>query len=472
MNNSFLEETTLLSVLHRKNELAFRLTIVFIIFAIPYVPIFALQGWYIPLFIVLWTIFLFGLSIGLNKLLLFKYAKFIMIAGASVSFALCADILGPAAGAQYLLFAMAPLPLLVYDNNERFWITYTSLIPILGYLLLEWAGYKCIEAHYSVSEDLLKSIRILAVSTTFFMLMSATWIYFLINRDYENKLVHSNNTLRETAISEKNLRIISELQNRDLKTSAELIQSLSQQATLGAIMRGIVHEVKSPLTSLRAACSIVLMDSSLSESSRNSVQNMLGHIKHLNDLSRTLLADAGAIMWTDAPIDLRLIVEQVIKLCDNEGFVRKIKLTVQFPDTMPPIKGTPAYISQALINLMVNALRFSPDESEISTTISTVPGWILIDVADQGPGISEVVRDSLFQPGVGTGESSSGNAGLGLFFVKRVVDAHGGTIEVQKTDSFGSTFRMKLPTASDLPSANTSEHRNLPKRHGVWVAGG
>ena len=93
----------------------------------------------------------------------------------------------------------------------------------------------------------------------------------------------------------------------------------------------------------------------------------------------------------------------------------------------------------------MNAIRFSPDNSVIEVRVTLEPEWVVIYVRDFGSGISPEIHNSLFNEGVTTSAPGSSNVGLGLYFVKHVLDAHNGVIKIHDTSADGTTFAMYLP---------------------------
>ncbi len=449
----FNKEVYSQSILLRKNDLAFRVSIIFLVFALPYIGIFYYLGWTFANTMVMLTVLLYGLSIILNKLNCYSTSKTILIVGTSVSFFICANILGDTAGAQFLLFALIPLPLLLFEYNQVGWISACIIAPIGAYFLLESGHYSWIPYIENVNAPTLFYIRQCAILTTFLLLILSVGTYFVSNRRYELKLEKKNDELKRAFEIERDLRLKSEFQAEEIEKSNALVNSLAHQATLGAVIRGIVHEVKEPLTAIRACCSLILMEENLTHPVKDSVNNMLDYIKNLGELVRTLLADSGAVMWMDSPINLGRVVDQVLRLADNEGFIRNIHFEKSIPDNLPVVKGGPAYISQALLNLLLNALRFSPDGSQIRVTVKVENPWVNIYVSDSGPGINPTIKDTLFEQGITTSTSGDSHVGLGLYFVKRVMDAHNGTVAVHTSSDLGSTFVMALPIWTDPVAA-------------------
>jgi signal transduction histidine kinase len=128
------------------------------------------------------------------------------------------------------------------------------------------------------------------------------------------------------------------------------------------------------------------------------------------------------------------------------------QLVVELPADMPVVQADSRRITQVLVNLLSNANKYSPDDTEIVVGASTDDHWTRITVADQGPGISDDFRPSLFRryarPEPGPGKSRYG-AGLGLPVVKAIVEAHGGEVGVDDRPDGGSEFWFTLATVDD-----------------------
>jgi signal transduction histidine kinase len=108
----------------------------------------------------------------------------------------------------------------------------------------------------------------------------------------------------------------------------------------------------------------------------------------------------------------------------------------------------PLRMQQVLVNLLTNALRYSPPETEVTVTIGQDGGRTVVAVHNEGPPIEERLQEHIFEPFKrGEGRSHGwGGVGLGLYIVKQIVAAHGGTVTLSSTAEAGTTFTVTLPT--------------------------
>ena len=125
-----------------------------------------------------------------------------------------------------------------------------------------------------------------------------------------------------------------------------------------------------------------------------------------------------------------------------------VKLRVEVPEDLPPVKGNEVLLTWALENVVKNALDALAGRGgriTIRARKTVEPGWIEVRIEDDGPGVGLDIRDRIFTPGATT---KSGGWGVGLALSQRIVErVHRGRIEVLDTPGGGATFRVRLPAA-------------------------
>ncbi len=149
----------------------------------------------------------------------------------------------------------------------------------------------------------------------------------------------------------------------------------------------------------------------------------------------------------------------MVRLVGDEGVMKGIKITSHLSDTLPVIRANVAYVGQALLNLLVNALEHTPSGTiEVKTYLKKEEAGdkVVIEVKDSGTGIDPDRMDSIFEPltsfGKTQGRVLSVNAGMGLHFVKRIMEAHEGEVRVRSVLGEGTVFFLVFPaikTASE-----------------------
>ena len=149
-------------------------------------------------------------------------------------------------------------------------------------------------------------------------------------------------------------------------------------------------------------------------------------------------------------LSLQSIVHDLESYLQNRlpRFGPDVKLRVEVPDDLPPVKGNELLLTWALENVVKNALDALAGcggRITIRAREAIEPGWIEVRVEDDGPGVGLEIRDRIFEPGATT---KSGGWGVGLALSQRIVErVHRGRIELLDTRGGGATFRVRLPAA-------------------------
>jgi signal transduction histidine kinase len=212
------------------------------------------------------------------------------------------------------------------------------------------------------------------------------------------------------------------------------------------------HELRSPITSLRATLSLWEMDPKVDESpERRSVlmarlQRQVGRLSALVDR----LLDTARLGAKEVPLEFAEC--EITALCrDVVDLTSMTTTTHRFTLLAPqPIHGhwDAARIEQVLTNLINNAIRYSPAGSEITVSVEQQDGCARIAVRDEGIGIEDPQPERLFQPfyrGLNASSRHKGGLGLGLYITSEIVRRHGGRISVESAPQKGSTFIVELP---------------------------
>jgi two-component system sensor histidine kinase KdpD len=127
-------------------------------------------------------------------------------------------------------------------------------------------------------------------------------------------------------------------------------------------------------------------------------------------------------------------------------------LVVEMPATIPLVQADSRRIVQVLVNLLVNAIKYSPDQTKITLGAVVSEGWVRVTVADRGPGIPPGSGEALFYQFVHydiDNAKSQHGAGLGLSVVKAIVEAHNGQVGVDNNPGGGTIFWFTLPVVEE-----------------------
>jgi two-component system OmpR family sensor kinase len=157
-----------------------------------------------------------------------------------------------------------------------------------------------------------------------------------------------------------------------------------------------------------------------------------------------------------APVDLLQIAGDAVHDARAVAPERRIELELLPSDAPPIVPGDEARLRQVAANLVSNAVTHTPASATVRVRVGTVEGAVVLEVADDGPGLAPEDAARVFERFYRADPSrtrSSGGTGLGLSIVAALVAAHGGTVEVDTEPGRGATFRVRLPVSAGPPTA-------------------
>lgn len=222
----------------------------------------------------------------------------------------------------------------------------------------------------------------------------------------------------------------------------------------------VSHELKTPITTIKAYIE-TLRDEAIADRQKavEFLDIVAKHADRLNAIVDDLLSlsriesDAHAIALV--PLDLRLVVARSLDSARGKATTKQITLIADEMVEPLPVMGNANLLEQALVNVLDNAIKFSPEKTSVKISAFKRENEVEIQVADQGIGIPEKDLPRIFERfyRVDKGRSRDlGGTGLGLAIVKHIVLAHKGTVTAQSTLGQGSVFTIRLPLAAALKS--------------------
>ncbi len=219
-----------------------------------------------------------------------------------------------------------------------------------------------------------------------------------------------------------------------------------------AIVRTIVHDLRNPLTNI-LLCVQTLQDPRLPAKEWPEMLALIEQAGHflqvaIDDMLATTLLESGQMRFKPEPTDLCTPIADSIAGLAKLAAQKRQRLVGHFPlcpttsfevDTMA--------IRRSIDNLIANAIKFAPYDSEIHVQLDIVDDdTALIRVCDDGPGVPDDLREKIFEPyEIGSLKSGVAQIGIGLTFCKLAIEAHGGSIRVRPNQPEGSIFELMLP---------------------------
>ena len=235
-------------------------------------------------------------------------------------------------------------------------------------------------------------------------------------------------------------------------TEANRYQELRKE-----FVANVSHELRTPLTVIKgyvetlrdgAARNSDKCDEYLATIDRHATQ--LGNL--VNDLLELSKLESQSILPKRSSIDMIALIRRAAELLQPANDLKHHTLEVNLPILSPVVIGNTDYLERAVINLLDNAIKYTPPNGKVQISLRAEHNTAIIEVADNGIGIPAEDIPRIFERFYRVDRSRSremGGTGLGLAIVKHVVQAHGGSVEVQSEVGHSTKFRILLPTASE-----------------------
>jgi len=238
-----------------------------------------------------------------------------------------------------------------------------------------------------------------------------------------------------------------------LNSMADKLQELDRLK--GDFFSIISHDLKHPLASIQESA-LLLEEEAVGEINDDQkklieiileeTRKLIRMIEEIMDLSKL---EAGVMKFEFETIDLKLLINKVCKDLSPIFMRNHIKLKIDMEKDLPTVKVDIKRIEQVLQNLLLNAVKFSPEDSEINLQAKREANGVVVSIKDQGPGIPPENLDHIFEKFVQLYKGSRAKGtGLGLAIVRYIIEAHGGKVWVESKEGEGSTFYFFLPGGS------------------------
>ena len=224
------------------------------------------------------------------------------------------------------------------------------------------------------------------------------------------------------------------------------------------------HELRTPLTIMRGELESIVEETQLAPEVQRTAASVLEEVERLARIVEGLFSvsrlDAGEAQKEWVQFDLAKLAagtaEQMCLLAEDKG----ISVSCNAGQEVP-VEGDRARMKQVVVNLLDNAIKYTPSGGAVRLSVISSGGKAVLEVEDNGMGIPAEARPHIFERFFRVDKARSremGGAGLGLSIVKSICTAHGGRVDYQSTEGSGSRFKVELPLAS--PDKGKGENKN------------
>lgn len=229
----------------------------------------------------------------------------------------------------------------------------------------------------------------------------------------------------------------------------EKMAMLKNRDLLARLLERLAHEIRNPLSSLDIHVQLLEEDIvALAAETRQPLASRLeiihGELRRLESIVERFLRLAGPSELDLEPVELPRLAAHVCNLLRAEASTRQIEIIARIEEGLPVILADSVRLTQALMNLVINAIQAIGQNGRIEVVISKSPegDTLFLEVRDSGPGIPAEKITEIFEPYYSTKREGSG---LGLWIAQQIAVAHGGSLHAANAPAGGAIFTLKLP---------------------------
>jgi Na+/proline symporter/signal transduction histidine kinase len=224
----------------------------------------------------------------------------------------------------------------------------------------------------------------------------------------------------------------------------------------------VSHELRTPLTSIRSFTEILHDNPQLAAAQRErflgivikETERLTRLISQVLDVSRL---ESGRVEWHETLLDLREVIEDTAASTSQLFHERNVRLERSLPARVPKVRADLDRIVQVVVNLLSNAVKFiEPGHGRVEIALAEEPGFLRVDVRDNGPGISPEHQELIFDKFRQAGDPLTGKpqgSGLGLYISRHIIEHSGGRLWVESRPGQGACFSFTLPLAREAVAA-------------------
>ena len=247
----------------------------------------------------------------------------------------------------------------------------------------------------------------------------------------------------------------------------ELVQDISAQkeaqaqilkagrlAAVGELAGHVAHEVNNPIAIISGKARLLLSRhrADLTPILTEELEKIVDLADRVARIAQRLLSSGRPTAAARELIDLRIPLRKVLEMVDHRARESGVEVAEQLPDSLPSVLVNAHEMEQVFLNLVLNALDAMAGGGSLSVDVATTAreedgaAFVVVSVSDTGPGIAEEIRPKIFEPFFSTKGQERGT-GLGLPICRRLVESHGGVLQLAHSSAAGSRFEVRIPVA-------------------------
>ncbi len=248
----------------------------------------------------------------------------------------------------------------------------------------------------------------------------------------------------------------------ELNRRQELMIQSHKLRAIGTLTAGVAHELNNPINNITLTAAALEEDyAELSDEERlDMIKDLVSQAERSERIVKNLLDFARESEMKIEKLRLDQLLQETLKLAQNEIKLRKVHVELDCDDNLPFIHGDRQQLSQVFLNLILNALDAMKEKKgrlEVSIFRADTPGFLVTEIKDNGTGIPHHILPRIFDPFFTTKPTGKGT-GLGLSVSLGIIQRHGGDIQVESAPGLGTVFKVVLPI-TEMPAEIAGEGR-------------
>jgi signal transduction histidine kinase len=298
------------------------------------------------------------------------------------------------------------------------------------------------------SEQFLTSLRCILLAAVLAAILMSLLVSVVLARRLSDPIRDMEQVTRRIAGGDLDVR----LDNYPPDEVGQLAQSINQMAgqlkrlesARAQFVSEISHDLRTPLTAIKGLL-VNLIDTSdprerpSLEITERETDRLIRLVNQLLDFSRWR---GGQLEVRRRPVDVGDIARAAVALSEGRARHRNVALSATIPPSLPPVTADPDRLERVILNLLDNAIKFTPGGGQVTLVLTQREGEIEVSVQDTGRGMSEAERERAFEPYY---RGEEGGTGLGLAISRAIVEAHGGRMGIEGSRGQGSRVWFTLP---------------------------
>ncbi len=245
-------------------------------------------------------------------------------------------------------------------------------------------------------------------------------------------------------------KAISDLRKKNVELARAYAELEEQQRLRSEFLTTVAHELRTPLTAVSGYLHLLRSGIVRAEQQAEMLETVGRNVDTIVHLVNSILflQELELIAPQFEPVALTDVVLHAVHGIQEQAAKAGVRLQVQVGSALPKVQADPTGLERAIVALLDNAIKFSPDGGEVRVEVFAEERWVGVRVSDPGVGIAPEDLERIFEPFTRARPPEGrlfGGVGLGLPIARQVVERHHGRIEVQSTLGQGSTFTILLP---------------------------